>query len=195
MKTAFRRTSRFTEFFAAENSLDLSVWAFLPGMLFMAPIKWWGDRGRRTLPHEGVDFRFYADPSGNILAIGEGSRIPAMFGGVVARIMDDFLGKSVVVAHGSPGKEKGPLLTIYGHTIPATGLSVGDRVEAGQVIATVVPVRCARTTVRPHLHVSAGTLSRPGPLDSLDWGNVNEALDLMDPLALIGDSYRLIEHA
>jgi murein DD-endopeptidase MepM/ murein hydrolase activator NlpD len=192
---AFQNISHFTEFLAARNKLDLAAWAFLPGMLFMAPDKWWGDRGRRALPHEGVDLCFYADPSGKIMSIGEGTGIPVMFGGVIARIIDDFLGESVMVAHGLPGKGQGTFLTIYGHTAPVTGLRAGDEVRPGDVIATVASVKHPNATVRPHLHVSAGTLPGRVPAESLDWSNMGQALALTDPLALIADHYRLIDQA
>ena len=49
------KTSRFTEFFIQANGLGQSgfdEWLLLPGMLFQAPDKWWGNRSKRHKPRK-----------------------------------------------------------------------------------------------------------------------------------------------
>jgi murein DD-endopeptidase MepM/ murein hydrolase activator NlpD len=192
-------TSRFTEFLVSENGLHVKgfdAWAFMPGMLFSASAKWWGDRGARTLPHEGVDFRLYTDRRGRVLHLDEGTKIPVMYDGIVVRIIEDFLGESVVVAHGSSASDATSFLTIYGHTAPLANLAVGAAVEAGEIIAMIAPAGASEGTVPPHLHISVGTLSGLVSCDSLEWKNMKEALTAWDPLDLITNGrHCLIEHA
>jgi murein DD-endopeptidase MepM/ murein hydrolase activator NlpD len=194
-----RSASRFTEFLVSENGLHVKgfdAWAFMPGMLFSASAKWWGDRGARTLPHEGVDFRLYTDRRGRVLHLDGGTKIPVMYDGIIVRIMEDFLGKSVVVAHGPSTANATPFLTIYGHTAPLANLAVGAAVEAGEIIATIAPAGASEGAVPPHLHISVGTLSGLVSCDRLEWKNMNDALIMSDPLALITNGrHRLIDHA
>ena len=99
------RASRFTEFMLRENGLDrrrFQAWAFLPRMLFGAADKWWGDGGKRVIPHEGVEFCLFLDGLGRLSCLGEGMRIPAMYDGTVAAMIDDFLGTSIILEHRLP---------------------------------------------------------------------------------------------
>ena len=75
-------------------------WAFHPGMLFGAREKWWGDRGARPTPHEGIDLCLYTNEPGHLLELGESTRIPVMLDGEVTKIEKDYLGQSVYVSHG-----------------------------------------------------------------------------------------------
>lgn len=88
----------FSEHLVTCNSLrqaGLEQWAFYPGMLFGATEKWWGDRGRRPRPHEGIDLCLYTDKAGRAFRLHESSRIPVMLDGEIVKIEEDFLGKSV----------------------------------------------------------------------------------------------------
>jgi hypothetical protein len=52
------KKSRFTEIFIRENAPETNAfdeWIFLPGMMFNAQDKWWGDQGKREMVHEGID--------------------------------------------------------------------------------------------------------------------------------------------
>jgi hypothetical protein len=181
--------TRFTEYMVRENRLDergFGGWVFRPGMLFNAADKWWGDGGRRSTPHEGVDFCLYKDGQGRILRLEEGSRVPVMYDGSVVGIVEDFLGKSVIVAHRFPGKTPVALVTVYGHTVPAGGCPVGRAVMAGDVIATIAGPAGRERDIYPHLHVSLGSPSGRIPLENLDWRNMQEGLLMLDPLDVIG---------
>jgi murein DD-endopeptidase MepM/ murein hydrolase activator NlpD len=132
--------SPFTDVFVRENNLDrrgFTAWFFYPGMEFGAQGVWWGNRGIRTRPHEGIDFCFYRGASDSILHIDDRAKIPAMYDGIVARIIGDFLGKTIILKHTFPDVSTGTFLTIYGHTNPGEGLEAGQSVKADEVIATL----------------------------------------------------------
>jgi murein DD-endopeptidase MepM/ murein hydrolase activator NlpD len=186
--------SRFSQILVRENRLDkngFETWAFMPGMLFLATRKWWGDGGERTRPHEGTDFGLYVDAEGRVVRLEEGTRVPVMYDGVIAGIIDDFLGKSVIVAHGSSEAGIGPFLTIYGHTVPFPDLAVGATVGAGRIIATIGSRK--GVAVFPHLHISVGRATGLIPHEQLDWKNMESGVAMSDPLDLILDGpYRLL---
>ena len=84
--------ARFTEYFKRANGLadnGFSEWVFLPGMLFRAPHKWWGKGGKRDNLHEGLDLCIYRDRRNRICHFKETTRIPAMYDGVVLKIINE----------------------------------------------------------------------------------------------------------
>ncbi|MBI4847946.1 MAG: hypothetical protein HY808_05120 [Nitrospirae bacterium] len=93
---------------------------FYKGMLFDDTNKWWGDQGMRDKPHEGVDLCFYNDGQGGIHRLNEDMKIPAMYDGAVAGVINDFLGKSVIIEHKLPDNDQIRWCTIYWHTNPVS---------------------------------------------------------------------------
>ena len=90
------KKSRFTEIFIHENALEAAgfdEWIFLPGMMFRAQDKWWGDRGKREKAHEGIDLCLYKDRQDRIQRLKKNAKIPVMYSGKIVGILDDFLGK------------------------------------------------------------------------------------------------------
>jgi murein DD-endopeptidase MepM/ murein hydrolase activator NlpD len=180
-----------------ENGLDrrgFHAWAFLPGMLFNAGDKWWGDRGKRALPHEGLDLCLFKDRLGRFFRLDEGTRIPAMYGGTVVAIIDDFLGTSIVLEHMLP-ERGGPFLTIYGHTVAGEVLRLESAVRAGEIIGTLADSRKSKVHTHPHLHIS---LARPpgcAAYDSLAWRDLNnpKLFTMFDPLDVIDGPYLMID--
>jgi hypothetical protein len=188
--------TRFTEFFIRENGLPpfgFGGWVFYPGMLFRATEKWWGDRMKRNNPHEGIDFCFYKNELGRIVRLGKGTKVPVMYDGVAVTIIDDFLGKSVVIEHRPPGSDM-VLLTIYGHIIPTDSLGPGLSVKAGDVIGTLAIPDKARFDVLPHLHVSFALVVEPILYKDLDWKRVNtsKALTILGPLDIVDGQYTVL---
>jgi hypothetical protein len=188
---------RFTDYMVRENRLDrrgFKAWVFVPAMLFGAEAKWWGDRGKRTSPHEGLDFHLFSDPSGNLLRLKEGTRIPAMYAGTVVAIIDDFLGKSIVLEH-RLSDHRSPLLTIYGHVAARETLHVGSDVGETEIIGTLVDPIMSMVNIRPHLHVSLAWPSERASYDTLTWQDLDdpELFTMIDPLTVIGGAYRVIE--
>jgi murein DD-endopeptidase MepM/ murein hydrolase activator NlpD len=194
VETPLIRNTRFTQFLIQKNALDeggFKEWVFCPGMLFNSTDKWWGDQGKRDRPHEGLDLCLYKDREDTILRLGEKAKVPVIYDGIVARIIDDFLGKSIVMEHLFSGGESSRLYTIYGHTIPKDNLHVGNIVKQGEVIATLADSDRFKTTIFPHLHISLGWTSDAISYDRMDWKNIGDpnTLTLLDPLMAIDWPY------
>jgi hypothetical protein len=188
------KRTQFTQSIVRANALDKSgfkVWFFRPGMLFNSLDKWWGDHGERDKPHEGLDICLYKDRQDRILCLDGKTKIPAMVDGVVVRIFNDFLGKSLIVKHDLPKNDSGRFYTIYGHTNPLAGLHVGNIVKGGDIIATLVDPIDSKHNILPHLHISLGWASKYISYDQLDWETIGSrnTLTLLDPLHVIGEYY------
>jgi murein DD-endopeptidase MepM/ murein hydrolase activator NlpD len=168
-------------------------WLFCPGMLFRAAGKWWGDRGPRDRPHEGLDLLLYKDQQDRVRHVNETVRIPVMRDGVIVGIINDFIGKSVIVEHRLPDRDRGRVLTIYGHTRPLNGLHPGMAVRQGDTIATVAGPGRSAFPMAPHLHVSIAWAPEPISYDRLNWDTIgaSDMLTLLDPLKLIDWRYRI----
>ncbi len=95
----------FTKTLIQKNRLDkrgFSDWVFLPGMLFKSPDKWWGDRGKREKPHEGLDLCLFRDNQDKIVRLDGKIMIPAIYDSIVVRIIKDFIGKSIFLENSIP---------------------------------------------------------------------------------------------
>ncbi len=184
----FARKTGFTERMVRENGLGqrgFAGWVFLPGMLFNGGDKWWGDKSKRVAPHEGLDFSLYEDRQGRLLRLGAGTRVPAMYDGSVVGIVDDFLGKTIVMEHRFPQEPALTLVTAYGHTVPAHGVRSGRAFRAGEVMATIASRGAEQKGIDPHLHVSLGCPSGAVAPGSLNWQNMRLGLVMLDPLDVV----------
>jgi murein DD-endopeptidase MepM/ murein hydrolase activator NlpD len=187
--------TRFTEFLVQENSLDengFEEWIFYPGMLFNELAKWWGDKkGKRNRPHEGLDLFLYRDHRDSILKLDKKTRVPVMYDGVVVSILDDFLGKSVIMEHGFADSDNRKFCTIYGHTNPYDSIHVGRVVKQGDVIATLADAGKSKAGISTHLHISVGWIFNSISYDRLDWETIGvpDAMTLLDPLNVIDRRY------
>ena len=172
------------------NLLDIPGfrgWGFQPGMLFDAMDAWWGDRGRRTTPHEGLDLRLYVDRKGESHALGGGFRIPAIYEGQVVKVGDDFLGKSIYIRHALRDDSDNVLFSIYGHTEPAEGIDIDLAVAGGDVVACVANTS-SKDAAPPHLHVSVVWVPPSLPVADLTWATIGARKQVkpVDPLAFLG---------
>ena len=197
MIPSFKKTL-FTEWLIRENGLDepgLKEWIFCPGMLFHAECKWWGNRGPRDTPHEGLDMFLYKDRRDRIVRFDEKTRIPVMFDGVVVSIINDFLGNSVIVEHPFPDRDTGKVYTIYGHTNPLKDLHIGMELNQGDIVGTLADPGQSGFNVMPHLHISLGWASKTIPYGRLNWDTIgaSDTLTLLDPLDIINWQYRTLE--
>jgi hypothetical protein len=192
----FKKTG-FTGDFIRENRLNEGAfreWILYRGMLFRSPDKWWGDTGRRSTPHEGLDLCFYRDHQDRIYPITKGMKIPVLYEGVVSAIFNDFIGKSIIVRHYTPDRGNNEFFTIYGHTAPEDDICTGRAVSAGKVIATVAVPGGPDPAISPHLHISLGYPAY-GEIshDALNWNDIGDSnkITLIDPLQVI-DRYCLM---
>ncbi len=193
-ETSDLKPSRFTECLIRKNALDqggFQGWAFCIGMLFQSTDKWWGDQKKRDKPHEGLDLCLYKNQEGAIVRLEETAKVPAIYDGTVVGIIDDFLGKSVIVEHSFAGGHNNRLYSIYGHTVPQDHLHTGKTVRQGDIIAALADSSRFKTSILPHLHISIGWASESIPYDRLDWKNMGDpsTMTLMDPMQIIDWHY------
>lgn len=179
--------SCFCSQLAAHNNLDIREWLFYPGMLFGQREIWWGSGGTRATPHEGVDLCFYRSSSGSIETLPADAQIPVLSDGQIARIVDDFLGKTIFVRHSRHEEKHRVLYSIYGHVTPRAGLSPGMQVPAGDRICSLAARRERTSAPPPHLHLSTALVSKTFPQERLDWNMAGpeEKFLFVDPLHLI----------
>jgi murein DD-endopeptidase MepM/ murein hydrolase activator NlpD len=162
------------------------MWVFDAGMLFGAENRWWGDRGGRDGPHEGIDLSSYRTKEGEIRHLDENSRVPVIFSGRVMSVIDDFLGRSVFVKHAA-GRSGRHLYTIYGHLKPSPGTQTGMDLSEGDIIGTIADAREKRATIRSHLHISVAWVPDSLQPEELDWRVIADPdrVELIDPLRVI----------
>jgi hypothetical protein len=191
--------TRFTEHLIQENELDIrgpgtyefACWAFVPGMTFGSAVKWWNDPSQRDRPHEGIDLCLYQDRQGELNRLYEQARLPALYGGTVVRLCDDFLGRSVMIECDLSGQ--GKLYAMYGHTVPRPDLEVGQAVCEGEVVAYLAPLPPRKTGILPHLHISLGWAPGAVAYDKLDWETIPDVLALLDPAQVLDRPFRMLE--
>jgi murein DD-endopeptidase MepM/ murein hydrolase activator NlpD len=196
-KLFFLNNTRFTKCLIQKNELDQSGfngWFFCTGMLFHSTDKWWGDWKKRDKPHDGLDLCLYKDRKDTILRLHVSAKVTAIYDGKVVGIIDDFLGKSIIMEHLFSDRDIKRLCTIYGHTIPKDHLHVGSIVKQGDVITTLADSSRFKTNIIPHLHISLGWASATISYDRLDWKNIGgpNTLTLLDPLHIIDGHYFIL---
>lgn len=176
-----------------EETLGYGRLLFFPGMLFESRQKWWGRGGMRDQSHEGLDICFFADACGSRFRLDETTRVPAAFDGQVVRIIPDFLGSTVILAHQTDDLEQS-FFVLYAHLRPDPGLYKGRHLSGGQTFAAIAPPR-ANKVLPPHLHLSMMDARGIPPLESLDWHLLN-GLDrnrFMDPLEMIDGNWQMMD--
>ena len=186
----------FTQMLIGANGLDpvdFDGWIFDPGMLFGSLDKWWGDRGQRDFPHEGIDIGLYQNRARQVLLLGPQTRIPVMYTGVVRALFQDYLGQAVIVEHPSMGGAPKTFLSVYAHTRPLAGLQVGTTLKRGDILATIADTRKSKAKILPHLHFSLGIPAAHLDYEQFVWNIMRdpEQVVLLNPLARIDWSYRL----
>jgi len=192
------RNTHFTELLIQNNALDkggFKEWVFCPGMLFNSTDKWWGDQGKRDKPHEGLDLCLYKDGKDTILRLEEKAKVPVIYDGIIVGIIEDFLGKSLIIEHFFSDSDNNRLCTIYGHTIPKDHLYVGKIVKRGDIIATLADSNRSKTNIFPHLHISLGWTSKAISYGRLNWENIGttNTVTLLDPLQVIDWHFLILD--
>ena len=152
---------KWMERFTRESGFE--DWRFRPGMGFGEATEWWGPRGRRRTVHEGLDFveGFHGD---KVSLIPEGTPARALAAGEVVAVLDDFMGKTVVVRHaslGQPGKRNDGRVfhTLLSHIQSEEPLPV--LVSEGDLLGRVG--KRAGVRLRPHLHLTGAWIPADFP--------------------------------
>ncbi len=189
--------SGFSDCLVRCNGLDevgFRQWVFRPGMLVGSVEAWWGEGGVRVRPHEGLDVCYYRDTHGRVHGLNGAIRVPVMYDGDVAAIMNDFLGRSVFVRHAIHDSEGWRLYTIYGHTALCDGVRVGRTLEEGEVFATIAEPLGGKTGAPAHLHLSVAWVPQSVSGETLDWETIADPrrVRLVDPLQVAFFEYAVL---
>ncbi|KPJ78651.1 MAG: hypothetical protein AMJ54_02450 [Deltaproteobacteria bacterium SG8_13] len=195
-RSPFSTVKPYGDMIVQINDLDrkgFREWLFCPQMLFGASDKWWGQGGGRGNSHEGLDIGTYRDRYDGIQHLDETTTVPAAVDGVVAAMIDDFLGKTVILRHCC--RDGADLLSLYGHTQPRAGLRIDRPVTAGERIATLMRPADVNFSVSTHLHLSFVRCTGSSPVEDLHWNTIGAipGLTFIDPLPVIGCRYRVVD--
>lgn len=160
-------------------------WVFQPGMLFQSWETWWGEKKPRTVAHEGIDLCTFEDVKGLIKHVDGSIKIPAVFPGTIVKIDRDFLGRSIFISHNIYAADDRQLYVALGHTNPGAARQPGNKVEEGEVIATISSP--PQTAILPHLHITLAWIPVPLSPDYLTWKNLgrDKRITLIDPLPIL----------
>jgi hypothetical protein len=190
--------TRFCEQVVQYNNLaakGFAQWAFYPGMLFQSRERWWDNGGFRDKPHEGIDLCLYNDQSGSTRALDTAAPIPVMYRGCVKNIIDDYIGKTIFMAHDIYNDTVKQLYSIYGHVEPLGRIERGVLLEEGEVVASIAGTEDKRFKILPHVHISVAWISRNFPPEQLNWQSMNESPDiiLLNPLDIFNSNYTILQ--
>jgi murein DD-endopeptidase MepM/ murein hydrolase activator NlpD len=166
---------------------NFKQWFFHPGMLFNSWEKWWGDQGRRSAPHEGLDLCSFEDLNGRVRNLDRHTMIPAAFAGKIVKIDQDFLGKSIYISHEIFDNRGRQLYSAYGHTAPQDALNIGSQVAEGEIIGAISQGSGKKTTIVPHLHITFAWIPMKIATHDLNWDNLGKNIDitLIDPISVL----------
>ena len=190
--------SRFCELVVNHNNLSeqgFLQWAFYPGMLFQSRERWWDNGGFRDKPHEGIDLCLYNDQSGSTRALDTAAPIPVMYRGCVKNIIDDYIGKTVFMAHDIYNDTVKQLYSIYGHVEPLGRIESGVILEEGEIVGSIAGTEGKRLKILPHVHISVAFIPESFPAEHLDWKIMNESPDitLLNPLDIFNGNYTILQ--
>jgi len=132
-------------------------WVLCPGMLFGDRQEWWGERSRRRTEHEGVDFATGLLPNGETGNIPGGVPVRSLADGDVVAVLDDFIGKTVVVRHSAISREDGDVFyTCLSHIQPR--VRPADSVAGGQIVGTTG--KSTGTSAPSHIHLTGAWIPK-----------------------------------
>ena len=171
---------------------EFQHWLLPPGTCFQDERLWWGERRKRTAPHEGLDLVRYADRQGAKNHVAPGLRIPAIFSGRAVRLHQDFLNQSLYIRHDQFRRDGAVLHTVYGHVQPEESVRIGREIGTGESAAVLAAY--PRSTVPLHLHLTVAWIPEDIPPNRLSWRlfNENERIIPLDPSAKCGEAIHLM---
>jgi hypothetical protein len=192
----FPDRTKFSEYLVVHNGLrerGFQEWVFSPGMLFNATERWWGMGGSRKRPHEGLDLCLYRVRGGATHSLDEAVKIPVLFDGVVVRVIDDYIGKSIFIRHYLYDEKGDQLFSVYGHTRPCDHVRRGRKVKEGNVIATISTRGDHPAHIMPHLHISIAWIPQKLYWRKRDWDVLSNSylVTLVNPLEVLECRYSI----
>jgi hypothetical protein len=134
---------------AKESGLE--SWIFRPGMLFGDSIEWWGGCNQRSTVHEGIDFAEGLHPVEGRSFVAEGTPVRSIMDGQVVAILDDFIGKTVVMRHSAIKQLQGDVFHTFLSHIQPTIEKMGQ-IAKGEILGKVGKPASAK--VSAHLHLT-----------------------------------------
>jgi murein DD-endopeptidase MepM/ murein hydrolase activator NlpD len=164
---------------ALTEESGFKYWIFDRGMLFGDCIEWWGDCSRRRTVHEGIDFAKGCRPGSGISCIPEGIAVRSIADGEAVTMLDDFIGKTVVVRHPSITRPNGDVFhTLLSHIQPL--ITKMGSITKGQVIGKVGKLTNVR--VPAHLHLTGAWFPESLAPNEMTIEHIHPAFD---PVALV----------
>lgn len=161
--------SNFTDNLLSLNHLNdfgFKTWLIKPGTVFADPDKWWIDQESRPALHEGLDLTIFIDNKNNERRLTENTTVPPLYRGQLVNIIDDFLGKTVIVDHGIINRKGSRLHGLYAHILPTTKLEIGAVINEDEGVGTIAK---GNHICPAHLHISTVWISREFPVERLSW--------------------------
>ncbi|MHB9154079.1 MAG: hypothetical protein ACYC5N_00125, partial [Endomicrobiales bacterium] len=162
----------------AQRFVPGADWAFDPGMLFDGQNEWWGNRKARKGLHGGVDFYSFRDAAGNERQVEAGTALTPLADGVVVNVVDDFVGRTVIMRHGLADGQGRTLYTFYAHVEPAESVQPGKRFSTNDTIARVAAPR--KSGAPAHLHLAMAFSGQAGAFGAFRWETANPS-QFVDP--------------
>jgi hypothetical protein len=169
------------------DRLGFDRFVFFPGMLFLTFETWWGKNSVRKTAHEGLDICFFINTRQYPYRLDETVQIPILFEGLIVHRMKDLLGQTIVVRHSADWVGEKTLLSFYAHIMPDHQLRIGDAIQPGQSLGTIVDPQKVNSRLLPHLHVSLAWESMLPPVSVLTWNLLNQVdrSAFLDPLEVL----------
>lgn len=153
-------------------------WLFHEGMLFASPQKWWDDFKIRATPHEGIDITYYRghhfsdlsspDTDRPVMSFDPTIQVPALAGGTIVNICNDFLARTIVVQYKKNKPNNTRVLLAYAHIQPGEKISKGQSIQKNEIIAIIGPTH-KNPKLPCHLHISCIEVSDSVPVNTLNW--------------------------
>ena len=166
------------------NSLGFKSWLLKPGMGFNDTNKWWGDQEARPSRHEGLDLTGFLDNANGEHQLTEGTIVVPLYGGRLVNIINDFLGRTIIIDHEITNRQDQSLHGFYAHLSPTAKLRTGAVINEAAGLGTIA---AGSHICPPHLHISTVWISGNFPLGQLSWADFTEqeGFQPCDPLAFL----------
>lgn len=190
--------SGFVSYLVKANQLErvgFDQFVFFQGMLFNSFETWWEKNNVRKFSHEGVDLCFFMNGCKGKYRLDESVQIPLMYTGKIVCLMDDFLGKTIIVRHPVDNTDEPAFFSFYAHMKPRESMKVGDVFKEGEIIGTIADVSNISTPLASHLHLSMAWEEMLPPVSRLNWEVINRAdrSAFIDPLEPLNITYSVLD--